>query len=382
VPGILDNDLYQFTMSQYAWRHEPDRVVRYRFRNRTFAVPLGEVLDLDELRDRLAEVSATGVTAADVGGLRGLGLFDDGWLAWLGTVRSLPAIDVGVEDGHLTLTYEGPWPVAIFLETPVLAAVTQLYQERFGDVAVEGERRLESKIRHLQENPQLRFMEFGTRRRHSGPWQAHVVERLLAEVPDTVMGTSNVRLALDHGIPALGTMAHQLFMVATALALDAGGGDLVTPSLDVIERWAAMYPSLRVLLPDTYTTPALLAVAGANVAAWPGVRIDSGDPMAIGRDVLAWWESHGEDPRQHLLVFSDALDLRSMSLLHDVFDGRTDVTFGWGTNLTNDVGIATLSLVIKPDAVDGIPCVKLSDDLAKATGDRREIARYLELRAT
>ena len=57
------------------------------------------------------------------------------------------------------------------------------------------------------------------------------------------------------------------------------------------------------------------------------------------------------------------------------------MSFGWGTNLTNDVGIAALALVIKPDAVDGVPCVKLSDDLAKATGDRQEIARYLDLRA-
>ncbi|MFL6203967.1 MAG: nicotinate phosphoribosyltransferase, partial [Acidimicrobiales bacterium] len=61
------------------------------------------------------------------------------------------------------------------------------------------------------------------------------------------------------------------------------------------------------------------------------------------------------------------------------FGDRCDVSFGWGTNLTNDVGFATLSLVVKPDAVDGIPCVKISDDIAKATGDRAEIARYLAL---
>ncbi|MBV9952219.1 MAG: nicotinate phosphoribosyltransferase, partial [Acidimicrobiia bacterium] len=131
---------------------------------------------------------------------------------------------------------------------------------------------------------------------------------------------------------------------------------------------------------DTYTTPTLLDAAGDDVAAWPAVRIDSGDPIEIGRQVLRWWEHHGEGPRDHALVFSDALDLRAMSLLHDIFEATTDVSFGWGTNLTNDVGVAALALVIKPDAVDGIPCVKLSDDLAKATGDRQEIARYLHLR--
>ena len=50
APTVLDNDLYQFTMSQYAWRERPGAVVRYRFRNRTFAVRLGEVLDLAALR--------------------------------------------------------------------------------------------------------------------------------------------------------------------------------------------------------------------------------------------------------------------------------------------------------------------------------------------
>ena len=380
MPSILDNDLYQFTMSQYAWRHDAERVVRYRFRNRTFAVPLGEVLDIGELEARLERVSAIAVTDADVDVLRGLGVFDEEWLAWLRTVTTLPPVEVGVQDGHLTATYEGPWPVAIFLETPVLATVTELYQERFGADLAEGERRLASKIRHLQENPQLRFMEFGTRRRHSAGWQAHVLDRLLATVPGTVLGTSNVELAARHGIPALGTMAHQLFMVTTARALAEGGRDLVEPSLVVLARWAEMFPTLRTLLPDTYTTPTLLDAAGDDVAAWPAVRIDSGDPIEIGRQVLRWWEHHGEGPRDHALVFSDALDLRAMSLLHDIFEATTDVSFGWGTNLTNDVGVAALALVIKPDAVDGIPCVKLSDDLAKATGDRQEIARYLHLR--
>ena len=378
MPSILDNDLYQLTMSQYAWRHHPDRVVRYRFRNRTFAVPLAEVLDVEELERRLADVSATAVTAADVEAARSLGFFDDDWLAWFGAVDALPAIDVGVAGGHLDLTYEGPWPVAMFLETPVLACVSSLYQERFGDAWAEGERRLASKIRHLRANPQLRFMEFGTRRRHSGAWQAHVVARLLEEVPASVAGTSNVALAVEHGVPALGTMAHQLFMVTTALHLADGDDDLAGASLDVLARWEAMYPSLRTLLPDTYTTPLLLAQAD-SFASWEGVRQDSGDPMAIGEEVLAWWARNGEDTREHTLVFSDGLDLRRMSLLHDAFGARCDVVFGWGTNLTNDLGFEPLSLVIKPDAVDGVPCVKLSDDIAKATGDRAEIDRYLRL---
>jgi nicotinate phosphoribosyltransferase len=376
VTGLLDNDLYQLTMSQYAWLHHRERSVRFRFRNRTFAVRLGDALDLDVLRERLAEVAAARFSPVDVQAARGLGLFGEPYLAAMASFR-LPEIALDVRDGHLELTYEGPWHEAIFLETPVLATVSELYQEQRRVGTDEGERRLDAKVQHLAANPQLRFMEFGTRRRASGAWQRHVLERLVEEVPGAVLGTSNVALAVDLGLPALGTMAHQLFMVAAALDL-AAGGDLGPSSAAVLDAWEALYPSLLTLLPDTYTTAFALPHLD-RFATWPGVRVDSGDPMAIGEMVLDWWRRNGEDPAAHGLVFSDALDLRAMSLLHDGFGDRTAVTFGWGTNLTNDLGFEALSLVIKPDAVDGIPCVKLSDNLAKATGPRPEVDRYLDL---
>jgi nicotinate phosphoribosyltransferase len=376
VTSLLDNDLYQLTMSQYAWLHHRGRSVRFRFRNRTFSVPLAEAIDLGVLRERLDEVVATRFTPADVEMAGALGLLDEAFLAALPGFR-LPAIELGERGGHLELTYEGPWHEAIFLETPVLAVVSQLHREQLGETLAEGERRLDAKVRYLAANPQLRFMEFGTRRRASGPWQRHVLERLVAEVPGSVLGTSNVLFAHELGLPALGTMAHQLFMVEAALAL-ADGGDLGASEVQVVERWEALYPTLRTLLPDTYTTPFALAHVD-HAAVWPMVRLDSGDPLAVGELVLDWWRRNGEDPRAHGLVFSDALDLRTMNVLHDTFADRTTVTFGWGTNLTNDLGFEALSLVIKPDAVDGLPCVKLSDNLAKATGPRDEIDRYRAL---
>ena len=166
-------------------------------------------------------------------------------------------------------------------------------------------------------------------------------------------------------------------MVAAALDLVAGV-DLGRSAARVLDEWEALQPSLLTLLPDTYTTAFALPHLD-RFARWPGVRLDSGDPIAGGERVLDWWRRNGEDPTQHSLVFSDALDLRDMSVLHDAFGARARVTFGWGTNLTNDLGFEPLSLVVKPDAVDGIPCVKLSDDLAKATGPRDEIERYKRL---
>jgi nicotinate phosphoribosyltransferase len=59
------------------------------------------------------------------------------------------------------------------------------------------------------------------------------------------------------------------------------------------------------------------------------------------------------------------------------------VSFGWGTNLTNDFrGLVTdgsldaFSLVCKPIKADGQSTVKLSDNLNKAMGSLEEIDRY------
>ena len=79
--------------------------------------------------------------------------------------------------------------------------------------------------------------------------------------------------------------------------------------------------------------------------------------------------------REKLIVFSDGLDLGTIVKLADHFAGRIRVRFGWGTNLTNDVGFEALSLVIKVIEANGHRTVKLSDNLAKA-GEASDIERF------
>ena len=64
---------------------------------------------------------------------------------------------------------------------------------------------------------------------------------------------------------------------------------------------------------------------------------------------------------------------------------RIRFSAGWGTLLTNDFrgchpngrnGFHPASLICKMTEADGRPAVKLSDNYAKATGLRSEIARY------
>jgi nicotinate phosphoribosyltransferase len=87
-------------------------------------------------------------------------------------------------------------------------------------------------------------------------------------------------------------------------------------------------------------------------------------------------------------VFSDAMDVDSIEETHRHFAGRVRISFGWGTNLTNDfvgcapngsVDLDPISIVCKVTAVDGRPAVKLSDNPEKATGAASEVERYLRV---
>jgi nicotinate phosphoribosyltransferase len=82
------------------------------------------------------------------------------------------------------------------------------------------------------------------------------------------------------------------------------------------------------------------------------------------------------------------MDVGSIEETYNRFAGRVRVSFGWGTNLTNDfvgcppdssVNLDPISIVCKVTSVDGQPAVKLSDNPEKATGSPAEIERYLRV---
>lgn len=388
ITSLLDNDLYQFTMSACLWDAGlKDLQVRYEFRNRTFSVPLGSRLSLDLIRIRIKEAQALRFTSAEIQYLTDLKLFPQGWLDWLPTME-FPDVNVDSLHGHLVMTYEGPVVAAIFWETILLALVNEMYFSRFGDFIGEGSQRLSEKIDYLRERETLHFVEFGTRRRFSGDWQHFVTHEMLTEIPELLAGTSNVFLAKDLGLTPVGTMAHQMFMILTALNTVMYPIDraIETGTNEVLDMWLNTYrnhPSMLTVLPDTYTTKKFIEVADLElVSQFSRFRQDSGNPGEIGQ-LLARYNKHSlQRHTPAKIVFSDSLDVRSMSVLDDQFP-NSEISFGWGTNLTNDLGYEPLSIVIKPCAVrwyDGVtwlPCVKVSDDTRKATGDPKAVAEYL-----
>jgi nicotinate phosphoribosyltransferase len=64
-------------------------------------------------------------------------------------------------------------------------------------------------------------------------------------------------------------------------------------------------------------------------------------------------------------VFSDELSFPKIIKINNHFGNRINCVFGIGTNLTNDVGIDPLQIVIKMTECNGRPVAKISDTPGK-----------------
>jgi nicotinate phosphoribosyltransferase len=138
------------------------------------------------------------------------------------------------------------------------------------------------------------------------------------------------------------------------------------------------------MLPDCFTSEVFFRNFSLDMAKlYDGVRHDSGDPIAFGEKMIAKYESYHIDPRTKSIVFSDSLDFDRALEIHNYFKDRIGVSFGIGTNLTNDVGTSKpLNIVMKLKTFQVNPrqhiyrCVKLSDVPGKEIGDPDEVHSY------
>jgi len=106
-----------------------------------------------------------------------------------------------------------------------------------------------------------------------------------------------------------------------------------------------------------------------------GLRHDSGDPVAWGEKALAHYAALRIDAHTKRLVFSDGLELPSALALYRHFADRTQLGFGIGTHLSNDVGLTPLNIVMKLVNCNGQPVAKLPDSPGKTLiGDETFLA--------
>ncbi|AOW25152.1 nicotinate phosphoribosyltransferase [Sphingomonas melonis TY] len=398
VRSLLDTDFYKLLMLQLIWQRHADVQATFALINRTTSVRLGAVIDERELREQLDHARSLRFSKRELIWLAGNSfygkqrMFAPDFLAWLADFR-LPDYELRTIDGQFELHFDGPWTHTTMWEIPALAIVNELRSR----AALKGRGRFEldilyarakaklwDKVERLRAIPDLVLSDFGTRRRHGFLWQRWCVEAVKEGLGSRFIGTSNVLLAMDNDLEAIGTNAHELPMVLAALAGDDAG--VAAAPYRVLEEWRAHYDgNLLIALPDAFGTAAFLRHAPDWLADWTGFRPDSMPPIEGGEQIMAWWQAHGVDPRQRLLIFSDGMDVDSIEATARHFRGRVRTSFGWGTNLTNDFrgcdpegghALEPISLVAKVIAANGRPAVKLSDNPAKATGNPAEIARY------
>jgi nicotinate phosphoribosyltransferase len=384
IKSLLDNDLYKFSMQNAVLKLFPTAKVQYSFILRSevnFPENFGKLLrneinKMETLRltKEEKEFFATKCKYIDPS-------YFDFLEGYHYDSSEVGVIQTGTE---LQLNIEGYWYHTILWEVPLLALISELFFKMTGEkIKKESERReINEKKAAIFNYSTVKVADFGTRRRYSFDIQKEMVETLSSRMSKGLfVGTSNVYLAFLYNLTPIGTEAHEWFMFHAAkygfqMANELG-----------LKHWADVYNgSLGTALCDTFTTEAFLNAFNMKYAKlYDGVRQDSGDVYEFAEKMIAHYKKLGIDPLSKTIVFSDSLDPQKACEINNWCNGKIKCSFGIGTNLSNDVGVTPLNMVIKMSAAkrntdeEWIPTIKLSDVSGKHTGDPKmiEVCKYL-----
>lgn len=379
IQSILDSDAYKFSMGACVFRWYGDWDVSYNLITR------GDTFIPSSMGDALR---------AEVDAMADLRLTDDEfdflrencpylkrtYLEYFRGYRFDPSeVKIGSNGSSLAVTIRGPWFRTIYWEVPLMALISELY---FQDLLPEND--FAEKARQkgmLLVDAGCNFADFGSRRRFSRDVHDTVVEKLKAgerqirqnrqasvvgvEQIGRMNGTSNVWLAMKHGLKPIGTHAHEFFM--------AIGSQFGYPraNANALKAWQREFMGdLGIALTDTFTTDAFLQQFTMDFAkGFDGVRHDSGDSIEFAKKIIAHYQSLRINPLHKTIVFSDGLNTLKAMEINRWCQGKIGCSFGIGTHFTNNVGHMPLNMVIKLATCNGYPAIKLSDVEGKHTGD-------------
>lgn len=408
IRSLMDVDFYKFTMAHFIHQFYPDVTVTFQLINRAKNIPIAKIIDEQELREQLDHVRQLRLRRTDLYYLRGMdvygkNMFGEEFLSFLGHLQ-LGDYHLERDGDQYKLTFSGTWAQTTFWETIALAIISELYyrslMRRMNTTEIDimygcATNKLYQKLKLISKKTDAKIADFGQRRRHSFLWQQKAVEMCKEVLGNQFVGTSNTWLAFNQDLIPIGTNAHELPMVLTAIA----DSDLEKKNAQyqVLREWQKMYGSgLLVMLPDTYGSTQFFQDMPEDLKAtvaheWRGQRQDSGDPITETREYIAWLKSAGltsDEIKKKLNIFSDGLDVDPIIEYWATCENVIGTSFGWGTKLTNDfVGclddpgelFRPFSFVCKVVEANGNPAVKLSNNINKATGPAEEIERYKKI---
>ncbi|SKB93589.1 nicotinate phosphoribosyltransferase [Soonwooa buanensis] len=376
LKSILDNDFYKITMQNAVVKLFTNEIVKYEFINRgqhnfpdNFA---------DELRKAVDDMANLKLTKEEKAYLRKTCPYLSlPYLDFLEGYQYDPSeVKIEQNGSDVKVSVEGYWYRTILWEVPILALISELHYEMNHLERQSNQEVIDKTVekgKHLTDLG-VSFAEFGTRRRHSYHVHSLVMEALLQDKNSTFIGTSNVHFAMKFNVKPIGTHAHEWFMFHAAEF-----GFKMANSL-ALEHWIDVYRGdLGVALSDTYTTDVFFQQFDKKFSKlFDGVRHDSGDPIEFAEKTIAHYQSLGINPLFKYIIFSDGLNLEKVDEITKACRGKIGISFGIGTNLTNDVGLKPMNIVMKLIGVQApnkewIPTVKLSDEKGKYTGDPKMI---------
>ena len=349
----LLTDLYQLTMGYGFYRqnkHEEEVVFDLFFRKNAL-ITYSLFAGLEQAMDYLLNWR---FDDEDIAYLRGLNLFDEGFLDYLKNMKFT---------GDVYAVREGE---PVFPSEPILTVKAPLIQAQFAETAllniINHQTLIATKSSKICRATAGRgvVMEFGLRRAQ-GPDAG--INGARAAIIGGCSSTSNVIAGQKFEVPVAGTMAHSWVM------------DYPT-EYDAFRAYADAYPDNCLLLVDTYDTlrsgvPNAIKVFKELKAAGhkpKGIRLDSGDLAYLSKKARKMMDEAGFP--EAIICVSGDLDERSISTL--LQQGAKIDSWGVGTKLITSEDLPALGGVYKLSAViekDGTvtPKIKLSDNTAKIT---------------
>mmetsp|Transcript_26438 Transcript_26438/g.63801 ORF Transcript_26438/g.63801 Transcript_26438/m.63801 type:complete len:519 (+) Transcript_26438:47-1603(+) len=388
----LLTDLYQFSMAYAYWKtgkHNDKAVFDLFFRKNPFG---GEFTIFAGLEECLKFVQNFKFTDSMIQNLKTKIICPEKFWKWLMTLDSKEVKIYAMKEGSIVfprcplMRIEGPLAICQLLETTLLCLVN--YPSLICTNAAR-HRWAAGKEKDL--------LEFGMRRAQ-GPDGAMSASKYA--VMGGFNGTSNVLASIKFGLACNGTHAHSFVAAFQGIdelkqrSIEGGKGDFVQlcvekrkllkkentneGELAAFISFAQAFPDRFLALIDTYDTIAsglwnFLAVSLAlhDIGHKSlGVRLDSGDLAYLSKECRKEFSKIAEEHKipyfkKFKIVASNGL---SEEIIYELKrQGHEIDTFGVGTNLVTCKSTPALGCVYKLVELNGVPRIKISQDVAKVT---------------
>lgn len=385
IQSLLEQDMYKYSMGQAIYHQFSDYKTTWTFKCRNKDVHFTTAL-VEEIRDQVKHFCSLRYTKEELAYLDNIkwikGSYIDFLRLWQPRFEDFEITTKG-EHG-LSIQVAGTWLNTSMYEISTLAIVNEVYFRMAYDynALFESFKERVAEKKHLLEEGLYKlgnYSEFGLRRRLSLEAQEYAISELNSARTDwsNLVGTSNVYLAMKHGLTPIGTMAHEWIMCA------GQGNKKHNPAYSnwyALNAWVKEYGVLNgTALTDTITTACFLKDFQLTFATlFRGVRHDSGDPYEWGEKMIQHYKDLGIEARTKALLFSDSLDFERAHKLKRHFEGRIHVAFGIGTYISNDTDVDALNIVMKVTKCNGTDVAKISDTPGKGMCKNPEYIEYLQ----